>query len=88
MATIGATVKIFDEFSNPLEKLNSSLSRSKSSMSSFKSAFKDGFNGNIQQPLEGVGQQAEKTSGIFKKMLCANVIGTGITKGIDRKSVV
>lgn len=82
MATIGSTIKIYDEFSSPLDKLNSGLSRSTSSMSKFKSAFRDGFNGNIQQPLESAGQQAENTGGIFKKMLGANIIGTGITKGI------
>lgn len=82
MASIGATINIYDGFSSTLEKLKSGLGSAKQSMNGLKSSFKDGMNGNIQSPLESAGQQAEKTGRIFKSMLGANIIGTGITKGI------
>jgi len=82
VATIGATIKIYDGFSNPLDKFSSGMDKAKRAMSGLKSSFKDGLNGNIQSPLNNIGQQAEKTSGIFKKMLGANIVGTGITRGI------
>lgn len=82
MASIGATINIYDGFSSALEKLKSGLGSAKQSMNGLKSSFKDGMNGNIQSPLESAGQQAEKTGRIFKSMLGANIIGTGITKGI------
>lgn len=78
MAEVSATIRILDAFSAPLDKLNASLQRSKSSFSSFKKGFQDGSKGSF----EDVNQQATKTEGIFKKMLGANIIGTGITKAI------
>src|SRR5699024_11628707 len=78
MASIGATINIYDGFSSTLEKLKCGLGSAKQSMNGLKSSFKDGMNGNIQSPLESAGQQAGKTGRIFKSMLGANII--------DRKS--
>ncbi|CAM3206547.1 tape measure protein [Lactiplantibacillus plajomi] len=75
MSTVSATIKILDGFSGPLSKLNSGLQAGQSRFSQFKSA----MNGN---PFGSVNKSAQQTGGIFKQMLGANLIGSGISKGV------
>lgn len=72
-SNISATITINDGFSSALSKLSSGLQRSGSAMDKLKGTL-NGF--------KGPNQTLGKTSGMFKQFLGAQVIGTGITKGI------
>ncbi|WP_224133449.1 tape measure protein [Leuconostoc gasicomitatum] len=86
MATIGATLQIYDRFSSPLKDYASGLKSAAQASSGLKGAVANAVNGmSFQKPkseLDQLGNQVEKTGGLFKTMLGANVIGTGISKAI------
>lgn len=77
MATISSTIKIFDGFSAPLEKLSAGLNKGQSGFERFKSVMSGG--GNL---LGGLNKSVGQTGGLFKSVLGGTVIGSGITKGI------
>lgn len=77
MATISSTIKIFDGFSAPLEKLSAGLNKGQSGFERFKSVMSGGGN-----PLGGLNKSVGQTGGLFKSVLGGTVIGSGITKGI------
>ncbi|WP_363473634.1 tape measure protein [Companilactobacillus musae] len=76
MATISSTIKIFDGFTAPLEKLSAGLSKGQSGFSRFKSAL------SSSGAFDGLTKSAGQAGGVFKSVLGGTVIGTGITKGI------
>lgn len=86
MATISATLQIYDRFSSPLKDYASGLKSAAQASSGLKGAVANAVNGmSFQKPkseLDQLGNQVEKTGGLFKTMLGANVIGTGISKAI------
>ncbi|CUW12228.1 MULTISPECIES: tape measure protein [Leuconostoc] len=86
MATIGATLQIYDRFSSPLKDYASGLKSAAQASSGLKGAIANAVNGmSFQKPkseLDQLGNQVEKTGGLFKTMLGANIIGAGIVKGI------
>jgi len=81
MATISSTIKIFDGFSAPLEKLSAGLNKGQSGFERFKSVMSGGGN-----PLGGLNKSVRQTGGLFKSVLGGTVIGSGITKGIGLAS--
>lgn len=85
--TVSATIRINDAFSGSLNKLQSGLSKSSSVMSKFKSALSGGMNSKMPNQMNSgfnnLNGTVGKTGGLFKSMLGANVIGSGITKGIS-----
>ena len=81
MATISASIKIFDGFTAPLKKLHSGLSEGQSAFGRFKAAMNGGSNS-----FNGLNKSASQTGGLFKSVLGGTVIGTGITKGIGLAS--
>ena len=76
MATISSTIKIFDGFTAPLEKLSAGLNKGQSGFSRFKSAL------SSSGTFDGLTKSAGQAGGLFKSVLGGTVIGTGITKGI------
>lgn len=86
MATVSATLQIYDRFSSPLKDYASGLKNAAQASSGLKGAVANAVNGmSFQKPkseLDQLGNQVEKTGGLFKTMLGANVIGTGISKAI------
>lgn len=67
-----------------VEKMRKEFSASKSAVESLKQSMNlptKGINGATQE-VKNLENQAEKTGGIFKSMLGANIIGAGIVKGI------
>lgn len=86
MATIGATLQIYDRFSSPLKDYASGLKSAAQASSGLKGAVANAVNGmSFQKPkseLDQLGNQVEKTGGLFRTMLGANIIGAGIVKGI------
>ncbi|MBT1137712.1 tape measure protein [Lactiplantibacillus argentoratensis] len=75
MSTVSATIKILNGFTGPLNQLNSGLQQSQNRFNQFKSA----MNGNM---TGGLNKSVNQTSGMFKSMLGANIIGGGISKGM------
>jgi len=90
MATIGATLQIYDRFSSPLKDYASGLKSAAQASSGLKGAVANAVNGmSFQKPkseLDQLGNQVEKTGGLFRTMLGANIIGAGIVKGIGAVS--
>lgn len=86
-SNISATIRINDAFSGPLSKLQAGLSKGASGMSRLKSALNGGMNTGLPNKMAGgfnnLNGQVTKTGGLFKTMLGANVVGTGIAKGIS-----
>ncbi|MBU7450656.1 tape measure protein [Leuconostoc citreum] len=86
MATIGATLQIYDRFTGPLKDYANGIKTAAQAGSTLKNSMANSANGvNFDRPtreLSNLATQAEKTDGIFKKMLGANIIGAGIVKGI------
>lgn len=86
MSTLSATLQIYDRFSGPLKDYASGLKNAATASSGLKGAVANTVNGmSFQKPkseLNQLGNQVEKTGGLFKTMLGANVIGTGISKAI------
>lgn len=76
MATISSTIKIFDGFTAPLEKLSAGLSKGQSGFSRFKSAL------SSSGAFDGLTKSAGQAGGLFKSVLGGTVVGAGITKGI------
>ena len=77
MVTISASIKIFDGFTEPLNKLKDGLGKSQSAFGKFKDAMNGGSNS-----FNSLNKSATQTGGLFKSVLGGTVVGTGITKGI------
>jgi tape measure domain-containing protein len=86
MSTISATLQIYDRFTGPLRDYANGIKTAAQAGSTLKNSMANSANGvNFDRPtreLSNLATQAEKTDGIFKKMLGANIIGAGIVKGI------
>lgn len=86
MATLSATLQVYDRFSGPLKDYAKSMETASKSASGLKSSMNmptGGFSGATRE-VQNLGNQAEKTGGIFKKMLGAQVIGGVIVSGISK----
>lgn len=86
MTTVSATLQIYDRFTGPLKDFANGIKTAAQTSNDLKNSMANSANGmNFNKPKQDLTElagQAEKTSGIFKKMLGANIIGTGIVKGI------
>lgn len=84
MATIGATLQIYDRFTGPLKDYASGLKSAAQTSSSLKNTVATAASGmsfeKPRQQLMELEAQAEKTSGVFKSVLGASLIGAGISK--------
>lgn len=80
MTTISSSIKIFDGFTAPLNKLSSGLSKGQSAFGRFKSSL------SSSGAFDGLTKSAGQAGGLFKSVLGGTVIGAGITKGIGLAS--
>ncbi|WP_125685965.1 tape measure protein [Levilactobacillus fujinensis] len=80
--SVSATIKINDGFTGPLDKLAAGLAKGSTGMSRLKNAMSSGGPEKMASGFNGLNNTVGKTGGMFKQFLGANVIGTGITKGI------
>jgi len=90
MSTIGATLQIYDRFTGPLRDYASGIKSAAQASSTLKNSMNGAGNGiSFEKPrseLSALGDQAQKTGGMLKSMLGANIIGAGIIKGISAMS--
>lgn len=90
MATIGATLQIYDRFTGPLKDYASGLKSAAQASSGLKNAVATASGGmSFEKPKNELAQlsnQAEQTGSMFKTMLGANLIGAGIVKTIGMVS--
>lgn len=86
MTTVSATLQIYDRFTGPLKDFANGIKTAAQTSNDLKNSMANSANGmNFSKPKQDLTElagQAEKTSGIFNKMLGANIIGAGIVNGI------
>lgn len=86
MATVQGSIVINNQFSNTLNQLNSGLKDSMNKFNQFKQSMSQGSGGNFASKFRTgfnqINSDTQKTGGLFKSMLGANIVGAGITKGM------
>ncbi|MCF6515553.1 tape measure protein [Lactobacillus sp. S2-2] len=79
MADIHSKITIDDGFSNPLSRLASQFISASNGATRLKDKLAGGLNTN---GVNGFNNKLNETKGLFGKLVGANIIGSGITKGI------
>lgn len=89
MATVQASIVINNGFSATLSKLNAGLKQSSANFSNFKAKLASGtgnFGNKFKSGFNDINNGVKQSSGMFKSMLGANVIGNGISAGFRTAS--
>ncbi|MGN1293680.1 tape measure protein [Weissella soli] len=85
MTTLSSTIQIYDRFSGPLKNYMSALQNAGKAADGLKSSMNmpTGKFSGVGKELDGLGSKAQKTGGLFKNMLGANLVSSAAIAGIS-----